>query len=381
MAGPLTGVRIVELAGIGPGPFAAMMLADHGAEVIRIERPGGTRAGPGGDPAKDVLLRSRRTIAVDLKSADGLAVVRDLAAGADGLIEGYRPGVMERLGLGPDALLAANPRLVYGRMTGWGQDGPYAQAAGHDINYIALAGALDAFGRAGEKPTPPINLVGDFGGGGMMLAFGMLAAILHARATGAGQVVDAAMTDGSALLMSMIWSFRAQGTWADERGTNLLDTGAHFYDTYACADGRFVSIGAIEPQFYALLRERVGLAADADFDRQMDRRAWGPLRAKLTALFATRTRDEWCALLEHTDACFAPVLTMAEASAHPHNAARGTFAEVGGVTQPMPAPRYSQTATARPRMADGTTDTDALLATLGYDADRIATLRASGAVS
>ena len=252
MTGPLAGVRIVELAGIGPGPFACMMLADHGAEVIRVDRPGARVS------SRDVLARSRRRIAVDLKSAAGVAVVRDLIASADGLVEGYRPGVMERLGLGPDALIAANPRLVYGRMTGWGQDGPYAQAAGHDINYIALAGALHAFGRAGEKPTPPINLVGDFGGGGMMMAFGMVSAILSARTTGKGQVIDCAMTDGSALLMAMIWSFRAQGHWADDRGVNLLDTGAPFYDTYETADGKFVSIGSLEPQFYALLCEKAG---------------------------------------------------------------------------------------------------------------------------
>ena len=266
MTGPLAGVRIVELAGIGPGPFACMMLADHGAEVIRVDRPGARVS------SRDVLARSRRRIAVDLKSAAGVAVVRDLIASADGLVEGYRPGVMERLGLGPDALIAANPRLVYGRMTGWGQDGPYAQAAGHDINYIALAGALHAFGRAGEKPTPPINLVGDFGGGGMMMAFGMVSAILSARTTGKGQVIDCAMTDGSALLMAMIWSFRAQGHWADDRGVNLLDTGAPFYDTYETADGKFVSIGSLEPPFYALLCEKAGLGEE--FMPQMDPAAW-----------------------------------------------------------------------------------------------------------
>ena len=381
MSGPLAGIRIVELAGIGPAPFACMMLADHGAEVIRIERPGAKKGGPGGDPAKDILLRSRKTIAVDLKSAEGIGVVRDLVASADGFVEGFRPGVTERLGLGPDVLLGATPRLVYGRMTGWGQDGPYAQAAGHDINYIALAGALHTFGRAGEKPTPPINMVGDFGGGAMMLAFGMVSALLHARTTGRGQVIDCAMTDGAALLMSMIWSFYGQGLWRDERGVNLLDSGAHFYDTYACADGAYVAIGAIEPQFYAVLREMAGLTVDPAFDRQMDPRGWPALKEKLAAVFASRTRDEWCAILEHTDACFAPVLSMAEAPKHPHNVARGTFAEAGGVVQPMPAPRYSATPTVAPRMADGQSDTASLLDGLGYAPDQVEALKAAGIVA
>ncbi len=347
MAGPLAGLRIIELAGIGPGPFAAMMLADHGAEVIRIDRPGARI------DTRDPLLRSRRLIGVDLKSPEGKARVRDLVKTADGLIEGFRPGVTERLGLGPDVLLADNPRLVYGRMTGWGQTGPYAQAAGHDLNYIALAGALHAYGRAGDKPTPPINMVGDFGGGGMMLAFGMVSALLHAQKTGQGQVIDAAMTDGAATLMAMIWGFRANGIWSDDRGTNMLDTGAHFYDTYETLDGKYVSIGSIEPQFYAELRRLAGLAEDKNFDAQMDRSAWGPLKAKLTALFLTRTRDEWCAIMEMTDVCFAPVLSMAEAPAHPHNAARGTFIEVGGVVQPAPAPRYSATVCDTPVMTTG----------------------------
>ena len=347
MAGPLSGLRIIELAGIGPGPFAAMMLADHGAEVIRIDRPGARI------DARDPLLRSRRLIGVDLKSPEGKARVRELVKSADGLIEGFRPGVTERLGLGPEVLLADNPRLVYGRMTGWGQFGPYAHAAGHDINYIALAGALHAYGRAGEKPTPPINMVGDFGGGGMMLAFGMVSALLHAKTTGEGQVIDAAMTDGAATLMSMIWGFKANGMWSEDRGTNMLDTGAHFYDTYETADGKYLSIGSIEPQFYAELRRVAGLAEDKDFDAQMDRAAWGPLKAKLTALFLTKTRDEWCALMEMTDICFAPVLSMAEAPSHPHNAARGTFIEVGGVMQPAPAPRYSVTTCDTPVMTTG----------------------------
>jgi alpha-methylacyl-CoA racemase len=381
LTGPLAGIRIVELAGIGPAPFACMMLADHGAEVIRIERPGAKKGGPGGDPTKDILQRSRKTIAVDLKSAAGIGVVHNLVASADGFVEGFRPGVTERLGLGPETLLKVTPRLVYGRMTGWGQEGPYAQAAGHDINYIALAGALHAFGRAGDKPTPPINMVGDFGGGAMMLAFGMVSALLHARTTGQGQVIDCAMTDGTALLMSMIWSFQGQGLWRDERGVNLLDSGAHFYDTYVCADGTYVSIGAIEPQFYAVLREKSGLSAEPAFDRQMDPRGWPELKEKLSAVFATRTRDEWCAILEHTDACFAPVLSMAEAPAHPHNVARGTFVELGGVVQPMPAPRYSVTPTVAPRMANEQSDTEALLDGLGYAPDEIAALKAAGAVA
>lgn len=381
MPGPLAGIRIVELAGIGPGPFCGMMLADHGAEVIRVDRPGGTRGGVAGDASRDPLLRSRKLIGIDLKRPDGIAVVRDLCRSADGVIEGFRPGVMERLGLGPDILLADNPRLVFGRMTGWGQTGPYAKVAGHDINYIALAGALHAYGRAGEKPTPPINMVGDFGGGGMLLAFGMVSALLSAQKTGQGQVIDCAMVDGSALLMSMIWGFRAQGLWRDERGVNLLDTGAHFYDTYECADGGFVSVGAIEPQFYAELRRLAGLADDAAFDAQMDPRGWAVLAEKLTAVFKTKTRDEWCAVLEHSDACFAPVLSMAEAPLHPHNVARRTFDTVGTTMQPMPAPRYSATPTADPVAAgEAGADGEALLIALGYDETRIAGLREAGAL-
>ena len=381
MTGPLTGIRIIEFAGIGPGPFACMMLADHGAEVIRIERPSTQVDGGVNRDSTDILLRSRKTIAIDMKTADGLAVVRDLVASADGLVEGFRPGVMERLGLGPEPLIALTPRLVYGRMTGWGQTGPYAQVAGHDINYIALAGALHAFGRAGDKPTPPINMVGDFGGGAMMLAFGMVSALLHARTSGQGQVVDCAMNEGAALLMSMIWGFRASGWWKDERGVNLLDGGAHFYDTYACSDGKYVAIGAIEPQFYALLREKAGLSTDAAFDQQMDSRAWPALKEKLAAIFATKSRDEWCVILEHSDACFAPVLSMTEAPSHPHNAARGVFVEAGGVVQPGPVPRYSATPTVTPSMADGHTDTDTVLAALGYTADRIDALRAERVVA
>lgn len=332
---PLTGIRIVEMGGIGPAPFCGMMLADHGAEMLYLHRPGQA------PNPRDPLLRGRTPVEVDLKSPEGIAHVRDLAAGADGLIEGFRPGVMERLGLGPAELHAANPRLVYGRMTGWGQTGPLAQAAGHDINYIALAGALHAFGRAGEKPTPPANAVGDFGGGGMLLAFAMTAGLLQAKTSGQGSVIDCAMTEGAALLMSMVWGFRQTLGWRDERGVNILDTGAHFYDSYETADGKHVAIGAIEPQFYAQLRAVTGLDADPDFDAQMNAVAWPVLKDKLAAVFRTKTRDDWCALMEGTDICFAPVLSMAEAPAHPHNVARGAFVERDGVVQPAPAPRFS----------------------------------------
>lgn len=329
MAGPLSGLRIVELAGLAPAPFAAMMLADHGAEVIRIERAGEVPPVP---PDKDILRRGRAEIlSLDLKSPEGAARVRDLARGADGLIEGFRPGVTERLGLGPDALCADNPRLVYGRVTGWGQEGPLAGAAGHDINYIALSGNLHGYGRAGQPPTPPANAVGDFGGGGMLLAFGMLAAILGARASGKGCVIDAAMVDGAALLAAQTWSLSAAGLWQDARGVNLLDGGQPFYDSYRCADGEWIAIGALEPRFFALLKDRLGLSS-AQFDPA--------LRGELAAVFAAHPRDHWCALLEGTDACFAPVLTMADAPRHPHNLARGTFVEADGIVQPAPAPRF-----------------------------------------
>jgi alpha-methylacyl-CoA racemase len=329
MAGTLDGIRIIELAGLAPAPFAAMMLADHGAEVIRIERAGHPHPIPAD---KDILRRGRAEIlTLDLKSQEGVGKVRELAASADGLIEGFRPGVMERLGLGPDLLLAENPRLVYGRMTGWGQEGPLSAAAGHDINYIALSGNLHGYGRAGEKPVAPANAVGDFGGGGMLLAFGMLAGILSARATGKGKVVDCAMVDGAALLAAQTYSLLAAGMWRDERGANLLDTGAAFYDSYECADGKFVAVGAIEPRFFAVLAEKLGLAS-----LQHD----PALRDELAAIFRSRPRQHWCDLLEGTDACFAPILSLAEAPAHPHLAFRGTFANIQGLLQPMPAPRF-----------------------------------------
>ncbi|WP_095012014.1 CaiB/BaiF CoA transferase family protein [Tsuneonella mangrovi] len=382
MAGPLSGLRIVEFAGIGPGPFCGMMLADHGAEVIRIDRASGTRGGSQPISNADVLARGRKSIAVNLKSPEGVALARKLCASADGIIEGFRPGVMERLGLGPDELLKDNPKLVYGRMTGWGQTGPYSPWAGHDINYIALAGALAHFGRAGGKPTPPINMIGDFGGGGMMLAFGMSSALLNVARGGQGQVIDCAMTDGTAVLMAMIHGMKNMGVWSEELGANMLDTGAHFYDTYETADGKFVSIGSIEPQFYAELRRIAGLADDAEFDAQHDRAKWGGLKDKLTALFKSKTRDEWNALMEHTDVCYAPVLTMSEAAQHPHNVARGTFFDGAGGKQPMPAPRYSQTANSTPQPAPMPgDDTDAILASLGFDEAGRAALRDAGTVA
>ncbi|WP_375286261.1 CaiB/BaiF CoA transferase family protein [Sphingomonas sp.] len=363
---PLHGIRVVEFAGIGPGPFAGMMLADHGAEVIRIDR------GDAGGAAKDPLLRGRKSIALDLKKPESIAAVRRIVKQADAIIEGFRPGVMERLGLGPDVLLGDNPKLVYGRMTGWGQTGPMAPEPGHDINYIAISGALHALGRQGEKPTPPINLVGDFGGGGMLLAYGMLAALLHAQRTGEGQVVDAAMTEGSALLMTMMWGFRAMGRWRDERGTNLLDTAAHFYDTYETADGKWVSLGAIEPQFYAELRAVMGLSDDK-WSAQMDARQWPALKAEIAALFKGKTRDEWVAAFKGHDVCFAPVLGFDEAYDDAHNVARGAFVEAGGVKQPAPAPRYSVSGTVAPAMAGERKDA-AVLRGLGFAEEEVAAL-------
>ncbi len=345
MAGALSGIRIIEFAGIGPGPFCGMMLGDHGAEVIRIDRPGAQL-----DP-RDALSRNRKSVLIDLKSADGIAAAKALCASADGLIEGFRPGVMERLGLGPDVLIAENPRLVYGRMTGWGQTGPYAQSAGHDINYIALSGVLHTIGGAGAKPVPPVNYVGDFGGGAMFLAFGMVAGLLAVKNGAPGQVIDAAMTDGSALLAGMSYAMLAQGTTSDVPGTNLLDGGAPFYDTYTCADGKWIAIGSIEPQFYALLRDKLDIADDPAFAAQFDKSAWPARKERLAAIFATRTRDDWCALMEMTDVCFAPVLSMAEAPQHPHNHARGTFITLGGATQPAPAPRFSVTVASMPQPA------------------------------
>ena len=342
-AGPLAGIRIVLMGGIGPGPFAAMLLADLGADVLRIDRP--EDSGRPGGP----LGRNQRSVALDLKSAAGTATALELLDKADALIEGFRPGVMERLGLGPDVVLARNPRLAYGRMTGWGQTGPLSQAAGHDLNYIALSGALHALGTA-DAPIVPLNLVGDFGGGSLYLAMGLLAALLQARSSGRGQVVDCAMTEGSASLMSLFYALRAAGRWG-ERGSNLLDGAAPFYNPFRCADGRWVAVGAIEPAFYALLRSKLGLADDPAFDAQNDRTQWPALKQRMAQIFATRSRDEWCALLEGSDACFAPVLDMDEAPLHPHNAARGSFVQVAGAWQPAPAPRFSDTPSPMPRAA------------------------------
>ena len=382
MPGPLEGYRVIEIAGIGPGPFAAMVLADLGAEVIRVERAQAVR-GPAPDtPHFDVLLRGRRNVAIDLKHPDGVATLLSLVESADALIEGFRPGVMERLGVGPEVCLARNERLVFGRMTGWGQEGPYAQAAGHDINYIALAGALAHFGRAGEPPTPPLNMVGDFGGGGMFLALGVVCGLLEAARSGRGQVVDTAMVDGSAVLMSMFWAFKEIGVFDENaRGTNLLDTGAHFYDVFRCADGEYVSIGSIEPQFYAELMRLTGLEGDPGFAAQNDQSHWPELKERLAAVFSTRTRDEWCALMEGTDVCFAPVLTMSEAARHPHNQARQTFIEVGGVTQPAPAPRFSRTATGIPTPpAHPGQHTREVLTDWGLSPDEVERLVEAGAV-
>ncbi len=372
--GPLAGFRIVEFAGIGPGPMAAMLFADLGARVIRVDRLAASDLGIAIPTRFGLLARSRPSVAVNLKHPDGIALAADLAANADGLIEGFRPGTMERLGLGPDVLLARNPRLVYGRMTGWGQTGPLAQAAGHDLNYLALAGGLHAIGRAGAKPTPPLNLVADFGGGALYLAFGMACAMLEAQRSGKGQVVDAAMTEGAASLMTMFYGLFAAGRYSLERGTNLLDSGSAIYDVYECADGRFVSVAAIELKFRKVLFERLGLPYTTDE---------GPgLRGKLEKLFKTKTRDEWCALLEGSDACFAPVLSMAEAPHHPHNVARGSFVDVDGVTQPVGAPRFSRTPAARPTPPEEVgADTQTVLRGWNIPQDRIDVLLASGVLA
>jgi alpha-methylacyl-CoA racemase len=353
-SGPLAGVRIVEFAGIGPGPFAAMLLADMGAEVVRLDRPSAS-----GVKASPVLSRSRTSLAVDLKNAAEVAGILELLDEADALIEGFRPGVMERLGLGPDVLLARNPRLVYGRMTGWGQAGPLAHAAGHDINYIAITGALAAIGPQAH-PVPPLNLVGDYGGGSLYLVAGILAGIISARRTGQGQVVDCAICDGTASLMAMFSEWSAQGLWRDARQANLLDGGTPYYRTYACADGEHIALGSIEPQFYALFRRLAGLGDDPDFSQRDDAALRPTLHAKLEALFRTKPRAAWCALLEGTDACFAPVLSLSEAPQHPHLAARETFVSVEGIMQPAPAPRFSHTPGAIRPAIEGLTLQDVL---------------------
>ncbi len=373
--GPLSGVKIVEFAGIGPGPFCGMLLSDMGADVVRIDRKGG-----GGGSKFEVGARGRRSIAMDLKKPEAVEACLKLIEAADMLQEGFRPGVMERLGLGPDVCLKRNPKLVYGRMTGWGQYGSLAHAAGHDINYISLTGALHAIGRPGEKPVPPLNLVGDFGGGALYLALGMVSALISARTTGEGQVVDCAMTDGSASLMSMFFGFTASGMWQSEHGTNMLDGGAHFYDTYETSDGKWISIGSIEPQFYALLREKAGLS-DELWDAQMDRAKWPEMKEKIEAVFKTKTRDEWCDLMEGTDICFAPVLGIDEAMDHPHNKERQTIVEIDGVKQPNVAPRFSGT----PSEIQGPppvvgAHNDEALSDWGFSSDEIAALKSAEAL-
>jgi len=381
--GPLHGIKVVEFAALGPAPMGTMLLADLGAQVLRIERKtsaGGRPTADLFDPKIDILNRNRQVVALDLKKPEGIEAALQLIAGADALIEGFRPGVMERLGLGPDACLARNPRLVYGRMTGWGQTGTLAQAAGHDINYLSLSGALHAIGEKGGKPVAPLNLVADCGGGALFLAMGVMAALLEAKGSGKGQVVDVAMTDGCATLMTMMYTLKAMGQWTQQRGSNLLDGGAHFYDTYRCQDGKYISIGPIEPQFYALFLEKAGLAADPDFKAQWDRGQWPALKEKLAVVLAQKTRDEWCALMEGTDACVAPVLDMEEAPHHPHNVSRGTFIEVEGVVQPAPAPRFSRTAPDTPLPPTDTGVPVEVLAQWGFSADEVARLQACGAL-
>ena len=372
--GPLNGVKVIEVGGIGPGPFCGMMLSDMGAEIIRVERKGGLSLS---DPKYDLLVRNRKSISINLKTPEGVRTLLRMLEQVDALQEGFRPGVMEKLGFGPDVCLEINPRLVYGRMTGWGQEGPLAKAAGHDINYIALSGALHTIGRKGQKPVPPLNLVGDFGGGGMLLAFGMVCALYEARNSGRGQVVDAAMTDGSAALMTMIYGLKAAGFWTDKPGTNLLDTGAHFYDTYETSDNKFIAIGAIEPQFYKLLL-KLGEIDDPEFQNQLDSSQWPQLKEKLSLVFKTKTRQAWCEIMEGSDICFAPVLSLSEAPEHPHNKQRKTFIENEGVLQPAPAPRFSRT---KPELKGPPPipgqDTETVLAEFGFTTQEIESLKAS----
>jgi alpha-methylacyl-CoA racemase len=375
--GPLHGVRVVEIASLAPAPFACMVLSDLGAEVLRVDRP----TSVGRDATIDPLGRGRQSIGLNLKDPAGVEVLLRLLDTADVLVEGFRPGVTERLGFGPDVCLERNPGLVYGRMTGWGQEGPMAQMAGHDINYIAVAGALDPVGRAGERPLPPLNLVGDFGGGGMLLAVGILAALHERSRSGRGQVVDAAMVDGAALLTSFIHGMRGQGVWQDARGTNLLDSGAPFYDTYETADGLFMSVGALEPQFYAALLHGLGLEGE-DLPGQLDRDRWPELRARFTEVFKRRTRDEWTAIFDGTDACVAPVLGLGEAPGHPHATARTGFIDVAGLPQPAPDPRFSRTAAETPAAPVRPGEhTDAALGELGLTPEEIAGLRERGAIA
>lgn len=378
--GPLHGRKIVEIAGIGPGPFAAMMLADMGADVIRVSRPSSGMLSMAENEKLDFGNRGKRCIALNLKDPQAVDVVLRLIDEADAMLEGNRPGVMEKLGLGPDVCLQRNPRLVYGRMTGWGQDGPLAHAAGHDLNYIALTGALHAIGEKGGKPVVPLNLIGDFGGGGLLLAYGIVCAILEAQSSGKGQVVDAAMVDGASALMTMMYGAFQSGFWRDERGSNMLDGGSHFYGVYETKDGKYVSIGSIEPQFYAQLLAKLGLA-DEQLPHQHDARRWDALKERFAAVFRSRTRDEWCAIMEGSDVCFAPVLALGEVATHSHAVARAGFFENDGIWQPAPAPRFSRTVPATPATAVRIgADTDAILAAIGYDARQIEALRGAGAV-
>ena len=372
--GPLSGLKVLEFAGIGPGPFCGMLLSDLGADVVRVDRKGPGRASPA-----DITSRGRRSVALDLKQPAAIEACLKLMESADAILEGFRPGVMERLGLGPDVALKRNPKLVYGRMTGWGQFGPYAKAAGHDMNYIAITGALHAIG-TDDKPVPPLNLVGDFGGGALYLAFGLLAGVISARETGNGQVIDCAMSDGAASLMAMFYGFKAGGIWKEQRRSNLLDGGAHFYDTYQCADGKWISIGSIEPQFYALLLEKTGIT-DPQFQNQMSREDWPSLKAKLAQVIKTKTQAEWCDLMDATDVCFAPVLDLDEAPKHPHNVARETFVTLEGVVQPAPAPRFSATpgAIQGPPPKIGAHN-EAALGEWGFSAEEIAHLASAGAI-
>ena len=375
--GPLKGLKIIEMAGIGPGPFCGMVLADLGAEIIRVDRASAIGTGSKQDPSN----RGKKSIAVDLKAKEGVEVVLKLVETADAIFEGFRPGVMERLGIGPEVCMARNDRIVFGRMTGWGQEGPLANAAGHDINYISLSGALAAIGRPGSPPVPPLNLIGDFGGGGMLLALGLVAALLESKESKKGQVVDAAMTDGSALLMTMIYSMQSSGMWKTTMGSNLLDGGSHFYDTYECKDGKFISIGSIEPQFYALLCQIAELDEKV-FSKQMSRDLWPEQKEEIKKIFVKKTRDEWCELMEGTDVCFAPVLDMSEAPQHPHNKERKTFIDLEGVTQPAPAPRFSRT---EPEVVSSPSivgeHTNEVLSSIGLSEEDISTLKTSGAVA
>ena len=377
--GPLNGVKVIEVASLAPAPFGCMVLADLGADVLRIDRP--DRSGRQQLPSVDPLSRSRRSIRIDLKNPAGVDILLRLAADADGLVEAFRPGVAERLGFGPEVCAERNPRLIFARMTGWGQDGPLASTAGHDIDYIAVSGSLEPIGREGERPVPPLNLIGDFGGGGMLLVIGVLAALLERERSGLGQVIDVAMVDGSAMLASFLYGLLAAGAWQDGRGTNVLDSGAPFYDTYTTADGLHMAVGALEPKFYAELLARLGLD-EAGLPAQYDRSGWPELRARLTEAFAGRTQAEWVAAFDGSDACVAPVVSPRNAPAHPHNAARGTFIDVGGVVQPAPAPRFARTpgGLPSPPVKPGS-DTSEVLAELGLTPAEITGLRDSGVVS